>query len=82
MATDPRILSSLVKPDVKDDQTRETTLNIEEDLGVLGSDTPETDDERDLAVSPSQDKGRDGDIPALAYDHFAQPQGMDRPGRS
>ena len=60
MATDPRILSSLVKPDMKDDQTRETTLNIEEDLGVLGSDTPETDDERDLAVSSSQDKGRDG----------------------
>ena len=60
MATDPRILSSLVKPDMKDDQTRETTLNIEEDLGVLGSDKAETGHERDLAVPSSQDNGRDG----------------------
>lgn len=59
MATDPRILSSLVKSGMKDDKANETTLNIEEDLGVLGSDGSETDHERDLAVPPSQNKGED-----------------------
>lgn len=60
MATDPRILSSAVKTEMTDDKSGDTSLNVERDLAVLGSDTPVTDHETDLSIPPSQNEGEDG----------------------